>query len=219
MLTGIKGLSVCAVLGMASVASAASVTVDTFTSIGSEPFKAKVTIEDVVDGDVKFTVEVVVNDILTDNIADLRGLFIDIDDELLLSGLAVTGTDVTDFDFDADIVDNLGGGAVIAPAGPYDIGVEIGTSGMSDDDIQMTMFVISHSTEDLSISNFVNQAIGLRGMSTGLEGGSRSGSSKIISTVPDEPTLVVVPVPAAAWMGLSLLGAMGGMKTLRRRQA
>ena len=215
----IKGWSACGVMAMASVASAASVTVDNFTSIGSEPFKAKVTIEDVVGGDVKFTVEVVVDNPLTDNLADLRALFIDINDESLLSGLSVTGSDVTDFDFDANSVDNLGGGAVISPAGPYDIGVEIGTSGITPDDIQMTMFVFSHSTMDLSIDNFLGQSMGIRGMSTGLEGGSRSGSSKLTNEVPDTPDIIVVPVPGAAWMGLGLLGAMTGVKTLRRRRA
>ena len=32
------------------------------------------------------------------------------------------------------------------------------------------------------------------------------------------PTGVVIPVPAAAWMGLSLLGGMGALRLIRRRK-
>ena len=47
------------------------------------------------------------------DIGDIRGLFFDVSDESLLSGLDAVGTDVTRDKFYADAVYNLGHGANI----------------------------------------------------------------------------------------------------------
>ena len=112
--------------------------------------------------------------------ADLRGVFFDIGDESLLSNLVVTGADVTDHQFAANSVDDLGNGANVkgelTAAGKYDAGVEIGTQGIGADDISSTTFVLSVNGADLTLADFCGQRIALRYTSVDFGDGSESGA-------------------------------------------
>jgi len=154
----------------------------TFTVEG-EP-AATITVQEVEDGSLAFTVTL---DSESDYMGDLRGLFFQVADEALLDGLNVTGTDVTDSDAAADAVSNLGNGANVNGGnhGPFDFGVEIGTQGMSADDIQTTTFTLSHDSADLTLDLIAEQDFAVRLTSVGTEGdGGREDSLKLVGTAP-----------------------------------
>ncbi len=140
-------------------------------------------------GNIEVTVDVISNPY----IGDLRGVFMHIQDESLISGLTlVGGIDITQSVFGpADGVSNLGGGNVINGSGNpcgCDMGFEIGTPGSGMDDIQSTVFVIGHDTVDLNVSHFTSQAVGARVSSVGLPGGPRTESSKLSGVFVPEPS-------------------------------
>jgi hypothetical protein len=147
------------------------------------------------------------------NIGDLRGFFADVSDASLLSGLSVSGPEVTSSTFDENDVINLGHGSNLNGGGtpcPCDLGVEIGDPGIGQgDDFQKVTFVLSHVSEDLDLSLFEEQAFGIRVTSVGSAGGSREGSSKLEGTFP------VVPEPSTAI--LMLLG-LTGLSVVRSRR-
>jgi VCBS repeat-containing protein len=134
-----------------------------------------------VGGDLVFNVQLTSD---TGTIGDLRALFFDVNNEALLSGLSVTGVDVTDSAFGANTIKTLGGdanisGEVVNTFGAFDAGVEFGTAGMSANDIRSTQFILSHNTLDLTLDLISQQDFGVRITSVGTEGGSRNGSLKL----------------------------------------
>jgi VCBS repeat-containing protein len=162
-------------------ANAAGNTLD-FT-IDGEP-SARITVQEIGDGSLAFTVTV---DTDSGYIGDLRGLFFQVADEALLGGLTVSGADVTDSDAAADAVSDLGNGANVNGGnhGPFDVGVEIGTPGMSADDIQTTTFTLSHDSVDLTLDLIAEQDFAVRLTSVGTEGdGGREDSLKLVGTAP-----------------------------------
>lgn len=131
------------------------------------------------------------------NMADLRGLFLNINNESLLSGLSATavsnpfadidaanfysiGADdfridsggTTDFGFGGGNV--LNGGGRRAPQ--YTMGFDIGEAGIANYDIQGTSFLLKHDTQALSLDLFTESMFGVRLMSVG---DNRQGSSKL----------------------------------------
>lgn len=129
---------------------------------------------------------VITVEVLSDggDIGDLRGLFFDVGDEGLLSGLIVTGADVTDSAFDANAVSNLGGGSnvngeILNAYGAFDGVVEIGTQGMGSDDIRATTFNLSHASQALTLGLLSGQDMAVRLTSVGPEGGNRCDSLKL----------------------------------------
>ena len=152
-------------------------------------------------GDIRVTATV------TLGIADLRAVYLNIGDNSLLSGLSVTGDDVTDYEFAAHGVIDMGQGANLNGGGtpcPCDIGVEIGTPGIGKDDFQTTTFLL-HGLTPLSLSDFTDQLVGVRITSVGPDADSRGGSAKLVGTFTDT---VPVPEPSPAIltaMGLSVL--------------
>ncbi len=137
---------------------------------------------------------------------DLRGFYAHIADESLLAGLSISGTNISDSSFVADSVNNFGWGTYITTGSSgcgfegCDFGVEIGTHGIKNDDIQSVTFVLAHSTLDLTADLFADQIFALRVSNVGTPDGDRSSFSKLSGKV-------VVPEPSTAIM--MLLGLTG----------
>ncbi len=159
----------------------------TYTFTDSSGFLATCTITEDGLGGLVFTIEV---DESTGQTADLRGLFFDLnnDDPEFLSTLSVSGADITDQAFEQDSVVNLGNGdnvngSVVNETGLFDAGVEIGTQGISKDDIQCTTFTLSSSLCDLTLDMIANVDTALRCTSSGDVDGSRNGSLKLVGDI------------------------------------
>ena len=184
-------VSALAFSGSSAFAATISFTVDQLISASSTPASVKITLDDETQaGSIKVTAEVL------DPEADIRGIFFHVNDESLLSGmLDPQGDDVADWEFSANNVSNLGGGANLNGGednpGPFDGGVQIGTPGAGKDDINMTMFFLAHESESLDLSLFSDQVFGVRLTSVGPAGG-RNGSSKLYGMVPEPSSFVLM---------------------------
>ncbi|MDX1780096.1 MAG: hypothetical protein R3256_02145 [Thalassovita sp.] len=135
------------------------------------------------------------------DIGDLRGLFLNIEDESLLNGLSVTGDDVTGSEFNANSVGDLGKGVNMnGQGGKFDLGVMLGTNGIGDDDLQSVSFTLSHDSEDLEVEDFAGESFGVRLTSVGEEGGDREDSLKLTGDlgdllIPDCPNQYELEIP------------------------
>lgn len=165
---------------------------------GGAPATVRVTLDDASDpGCIRITAEVV------DPLADLRGIFFHVADESLLPTLSVAGDDVAGWEFQANSVDNLGGGANliggVGNMGPFDVGVQIGTPGIGKDDVASTSLTLC-SSSPIDLSLLADQYFGVRLTSVGLAG-DRGDSSKLQTQAPP------VPEPATAALLLGTLGS------------
>lgn len=153
-----------------------------------------ITVSETADG-LSFEVNVL-ND--TGVIGDLNGLFFDLADDSILGDLSVSGTDLTGEVMKADGVTKVDSynnvnGEVAKDAGKFDIGVQFGTQGIGEDDIQSTSFLLSTSSDaPLTINDIMNQDFAVRLTSVGEADGDRDGSVKIGGT--SEPEVVEPPV-------------------------
>jgi hypothetical protein len=167
-----------------------SMLMETISPFTGDSAQVKLTLDDAVQaGKVQIKVDVIPNP----NIGDIQGVWLDILNDSLLSGLSVvSGLDVTQAVFGpAGTVNNLGGGNNLNGGGtpaPFDMGFQIGTPGIGSDDIQTTTFFLMHASVALDVNQFVNQDVGVRLTSVGLPGSSRNGSSKLGGTFDDPPT-------------------------------
>jgi len=202
-----------AVLSSSYTARATSVEL-TATPFTGTPTAVHIILDDAIGGgDINVTVTV------TEGLGDLRGVFLDVRDDVLfsLSNLQATGEFVTGIQTGSVI--DLGNGANLHGGGtpcPCDVGILLGTPGIGKDDIQSTSFVLSLSTGNpLDLSAFANQAIGVRVTSVGPDSGNREGSAKLSGTIPD-PNLPV-PEPTPALLTAIGLGMLSYAARLRRR--
>ena len=148
-------------------------------SIGGEQ-SLNITLTELEDGSVRF-------DLANAGplLADLRGLFFDLNDAGLLSTLSFTGADVSGTAVRNDGVMNLGAGNNMNGAGVFDVGVAFGTSGIGKDDISGTSFVLRSSTGSLSLADFAGAEFGVRFTSVGEEG-DREDSLKLVGVAPPD---------------------------------
>jgi VCBS repeat-containing protein len=116
-------------------------------------------------------------------IGDLRGLFFDLADESLLASLVVTAPS-PDIRLGNDTIRDLGDGAnmngLLGSDKGYDVGIEIGSSGIGKDDIRSYAFTLSSRDRDLSLADFAQVDFAARLTSVGTLGGSRAESSKLL---------------------------------------
>lgn len=141
--------------------------------------KTRVTITETDEGTLKFDLMVLGGGA----IGDLRAFFFDLSD-VDVSGLSVTGDDVTDTLTEDDGVTSLGQDANISGSvsnlfGEFDVGIEFGTEGLSSDDIQETSFTLAHESVDLTLNMLDLSDFAIRYTSVGDANGLRSGSLKL----------------------------------------
>ncbi len=183
-----------------AVAGAASATViqATATSYTGGPLEVTLQADDAaIPGDLVITLSISGPGAA---IGDLRGFFLHVVDESLVSGLSVSGPDVTGSAFLANAVSNVTSGKYfngIKMPCPCDLGVEFGTPGIGLDDLQQVTFTLSHATAALDVSFLANQQFGLF-VGNFDNGVNRDGASKLLGVIP-EPG-------AALLMGLGLVG-------------
>jgi len=187
-----------ALLVLLGVQPAAAATIEALlTPFTGDYVEARIVLDDAAGdpGEIQVTVE------LTQNLGDIRGVFFNVALEPAeLDGLFAYGSPyVTSFAY-GDVI-NLGLGCNLNGGGtpcPCDFGVEIGTPGMSADDIQTVTFTLAHHSLLLDLGLFYEQSVGLRVTSVGLQGEGRTGSTKLIGMFP-------VPEPSTGLLlGLGL---------------
>ncbi|MEC4895633.1 MAG: PEP-CTERM sorting domain-containing protein [Oscillatoria sp. PMC 1051.18] len=194
-------------LAFSSTANAANLdfSFDQFTGDAAE---VDISVSDTADGlgegDLLFTVKVGEG-----YIADITGLYFNISDDSLLSGLSVAGlngVDISATEFNANSVSKVGGQYNNLNGGgrnrgddvAFDIGVAFGGGGASPgDDYQEASFILSHNSTNLTLSQFSLQDFGVRLKSVGA---NREGSSKLLGTsteyvaeIPETPEVPEVP--------------------------
>jgi hypothetical protein len=137
------------------------------------------------NGSLEFIVTVLDGSGLT---ADLRGLFFNLNDVSKLAGLTVTGDGGAVTEYSTGDVINLGNGAnMLGAADPFDVGLEVGTSGMAADDIQTVSFTLSNTANNLTLDDIAHTMFGARLTSVGETDGSRTDSAKLTVIAPAAP--------------------------------
>ncbi len=153
------------------------------TFIADGDVRTRISITENADGTLTFDISVI-----GDTVGDLRAIFLD------LNGLEVAEGDLYVADA-ADVSDYVSGegdidriskdanikGSVSNELGDFDLGVEFGTSGMSQDDIQATTFTLGSLSGPLTLDMLSFTDFGLRYTSVGT-GEDRNASAKIGDT-------------------------------------
>ncbi|WP_375502427.1 PEP-CTERM sorting domain-containing protein [uncultured Nostoc sp.] len=195
-------------------AASMSFTINDFTGADTQ---VKFTLDDAIAGSGKVQFKVDYLSTGKNTIADIRGVFFNIFDDTLLSGLQVVGTDVTSKQFGpAGKVDSVGSSSnnLNGGGGSFDAGVEIGQEGIGKGkgDIQSTIFTLSHSSKALTLAQFSQQDFGVRLMSVG-SATKREDSSKLkgqapyYTPPPPPPKQVPEPTTVVA-LGIFAVGAL-----------
>ncbi|HEY8380964.1 MAG TPA: cadherin-like domain-containing protein [Microvirga sp.] len=143
------------------------------------------------DGKLVFTVDV------QDNlaaIADLRGLFFDLNDTSKLAGLTFTGGggQIVEMQGKAGAITDLGNGANMSGArkGGFDVGLEFGSSGIGARKADLSgpiSFTLDNTAHNLTLDDVANTLFGARLTSVGAPNGARSDSAKLTFVAPAAP--------------------------------
>ena len=153
-----------------------------YFEISDTSVKVGVTVTETSTGALQFEV-VVLED--TGIIGDLNGLFFDLADDSIAENLSLSGEDMTGEKIDANSVTKIASftnmnGEIIKEDGKYDVGIQFGTSGIANDDIQSTTFYLSTTDGTvLTIADIFGQDFGVRLTSVGEIDGAREDSVKI----------------------------------------
>ena len=153
------------------------------TFIADGDVRTRISITENPDGTLTFDISVIGS-----TVGDLRAIFLD------LNGLEVAEGDLYITDA-ADVYDYVSGegdidkiskdanikGSVSNELGDFDLGIEFGTSGMSQDDIQSTTFILGSISGPLTLDMLSFADFGLRYTSVGT-GEDRNASAKIGDT-------------------------------------
>ena len=205
-------LAAITVLALLAPVASAGVWVFNVASFVDDPCPAEVqiTVNDEVNaGFVTIFVDVT----STPVIGDLRGVFLHMGGRPAGMTLAdITGADITQKQFDTI---NLGGGnnlnpSPLPPPGLFDIGTEIGTSGMSTDDIQHTEIRVAQ-VDGIAGEDFIG--FGVRMASVGDPAEGRTASCKLFAGEVPEPN----PVPEPGTLILVGFGLAGAALRKRRQ--
>jgi hypothetical protein len=141
------------------------------SSTGTSNPLVQISIAENGDGTVTFTVTQLVY--AGAYLGDLRGLFFDLARENLIGTLSVVGAPAhfTELQQGNDTVKDLGQGAnmqgLLGSDGGYDVGIEIGTSGIGKDDVRSFGFTLSSSAGALTLADFAEVDFGVRITSVG----------------------------------------------------
>ena len=203
-------LAASAVLSTAYTARATSVDLIATPFTGADT-SVRIVLDDA-GGDISVTLTV------NEGLADLRGVFFQVANNTLPAGLSIVGDDVTKWKSDIDDLINMRHGNNLRGGGtpcPCDIAVSLGTPGIGKDDIFSTSFVIS-ADNPLTLDLFADQLIGVRVTSVGDDKGKRSGSAKLVGTIPDPNT--PVPEPTPGLLTAAGLGALSYYASRRQRR-
>jgi hypothetical protein len=198
------------------------------TPFTGDPAQVRLTLDDTTTaGAITFTVQLV-----SGTTADLRGVFFNFTGDP--GTLTITGPHVTSVQT-AGVTD-LGHGANIHPEGPFDIGVEIGTQGIGQDDIASTTFTVAGPS--LTLAQFTTEtdpvtpdgelsllfAVRLTSVGADREGSSKLGVSTDTPPTPGSPPIsstppVHTPEPLSLVLwGLAALGFAGCARQARRQR-
>ncbi len=185
---------------IASAASATRIEATAATFIGA-PLEVLLSVDDAIDpGKLVLTLSVVGPG---EPLADLVGFLTHVNDESLLPGLSVTGPFVSDVEL---LANQIGGPGGLSPC-YCDLGFDIGTPGILQDDLRSVTFTIAHATQALDVSFLFGRSFGVDATSVGP---NRDRVSRLVGTLP-------VPEPGAALLiGLGLAG-LAGTRPSRRR--
>ena len=201
------GAITVALIALPSLASATIINT-TATAFSGDPLTASVTIDDESQaGDLVITLNLNAGPLN----GDLRAFYADVADESLLSGLSVSGIDITSSSFAANFDHDLGPGTQIphCESSGCDLAVEIGTFGRSPDNIQTVTFVLSHTSVDLTVDLLLDQLFVIRVSDViGLER-NPIGYSKLEGSF-------TVPEPST---GLLMFLGLAGLTTVGRRSS
>lgn len=171
----------------------------TATSYAGCPLDVSIDVDDQsVPGDLVITLQITGPGTTTGN---LRGFFVQVADESLLSGLSVTGPNVESSTILANGVPQASGHSATPQSsltpGPYDLGIVLGSDGYSRRDLRTVTFTLSHATASLDASFLSGQTFGVNATSS-QQDRCGSCSSSLVGVVPEPGTGLL--------MGLGLAG-------------
>ncbi|MCF8207958.1 MAG: VCBS domain-containing protein [Rhodoferax sp.] len=121
-------------------------------------------------------------------LGDLRGVFFDISNEALIGTLKLSeaSAGLTEFRQGNDTIKDLGDGAnmngMLGSDNGYDLGIEIGSSGIGKDDYRAFSFTLGSSARALTLQDLSQSDFGVRLTSVGTDGSARTASAKMLET-------------------------------------
>jgi hypothetical protein len=186
---GIFALAFGALVGSAATPAAATRIEATASTFIGVPLDVLLTVDDGIDpGKLVMTLEVTGPN---GTLADLVGFLAHVNDESLLSGLSITGPDVSDVEI---LANQIGGPGGRSPC-YCDLGFDLGTPGILQDDLRAVTFTIAHATQALDVSFLLGRSFGVDASSVGP---NRDRRSRLVGVVPEPGTALL--------MGLGLAG-------------